>query len=500
MLKKIMPKALVLLSGLVVLSCEPEVDRLGEQFFPKTDVEEAHYDIVGYNINNKDTLRADNLELGNLMLGAFREQVFGTQKAAFVSQVRLENYAPDFGENPAVDSAVLVLKPLYDVRKPDEYEDGDYVFPDGDVAAKKKVISYPVHKYGKETLPNGEFTINVQEVTDYLGMVSSPKFSNKVVGLNPTLIGTKKFKGTVNEVNITKDEDNSTLYSHDASLRIPLDKAFIQSKIIDKEGTSVLADAASFIRHFRGVRVSVEENDGYLMSLDYSAMHIMVYYKNDKTENGTTTRVRQNFKMSLGAGNVRFGQYEYDRAGSAVATAMSNTNTVSGDKQLYLQGMGGPSVGLRVPASAISDLKQKFQNDKVGIMGAKIRLYLDGSWENDYELPAHFVFYQKKKNDFIPDMKVFSSIEGFSIFAFQNKTPKYYDIVVTETLKRIVEKEAKNQDFILEIGNWRVNTQTGQLYGFQYDTRAYTPHRMVFTGTQPGNDKKVQLIVTYAKN
>ena len=500
MIKNLFPKALLLLSGLMLLSCEPDTDRLGEQFFPKTHFEERNYDIIGYNINNADTLRADNLELVYLMLGAFNENVFGGQKASFVSQARLEKYAPDFGKNPVVDSAVLVLKPIYDVSGIKESEDGDYVFPEGNINAKKKVTWYPVFKYGNTALPHDGFTINVHEVTDYLGTIATANFSDKVVGFNPTKIGTKKFKGNVNAVSITKDEDNSSLYAHDASLRIPLDKAFIQSKIIDKKGSAELSDAASFVRYFKGLRVSVEENDGYLMSLDHSSMNIIIYYKNDKIEDGNTTRIRNQFTLPMGAGNVRFGQYEYQRTGSAVAAALNAINPSSGDEKLYLQGMGGSSVGLRIPPMVIKELKKQFHEEKVAILGAKIRLYIDSSWENVYELPSQFVIYQKNKSQFLSEMTTFSSLKNFSLFTFHQDSPKYYDIVITETLKNIVEKEEANEDFILHVGDWRVKDQSGGLYGFQYDTRAYAPHRLVLTGAKAQSDKGAKLIIKYVKN
>ncbi len=42
--------------------------------------------------------------------------------------------------------------------------------------------------------------------------------------------------------------------AENAGLRIPLDKDFFQSKIIDKKGSFELKDVASFIRYFRGFK------------------------------------------------------------------------------------------------------------------------------------------------------------------------------------------------------------------------------------------------------
>lgn len=35
------------------------------------------------------------------------------QKSAYVTQVRLSSYTPDFGTNPVLDSAVMLIKPSY---------------------------------------------------------------------------------------------------------------------------------------------------------------------------------------------------------------------------------------------------------------------------------------------------------------------------------------------------------------------------------------------------
>ena len=59
------------------------------------------------------------------------------------------------------------------------------------------------------------------------------------------------------------------------------------------------------------------------MKFNPGDMQIVVYYKKDVTANGTTTREKANFTMSLGSGNAKFSQIEYDRTGAAVATVLA---------------------------------------------------------------------------------------------------------------------------------------------------------------------------------
>src|SRR5690606_13896737 len=141
-----------------------------------------------------------------------------------------------------------------------------------------------------------------------------------------------------------------------------------------------LKDAASFIHYFRGVKLSVDENDGYLFRFTPESAKIIMYYKSDKTENGTVTRPQSSFKFTMGAPNAHIGLYTYNRIDTPVATIppASSSNTVMGDPKLYLQGMGGSSAGISIPASVIATLKDKFKNDKIGRseerrVGKKIR-------------------------------------------------------------------------------------------------------------------------------
>ncbi len=500
-IKNVFKTSMVIIAGsFVLIGCESEADNLGSQFFDQTAAEgvNASYDVVAYNINNNDTLRTDAIKLTNATLGAFTEPQFGMQKSSLVTQIRLTSYDPDFGVNAVVDSAVLVFKPQFPADSATTTTMDDYKWPDGDVAAKKEVKTYPITKYGKGSLP---LTLNVHEVDDFLGSGSDMVFSNKVVNYS-TLIGTSELSGKITSVKITKDSDNSEILVRDPSLRIPLEPTFFQNKIIAKKGQPELLNASNFIRYFKGVRLSVAENDGYIMKFNPGDMQIVVYYKKDVTANGTTTREKANFTMSLGSGNAKFSQIEYDRTGAAVATVLANSNSTTGDAKIYTQGMGGPSFGIRIPAATVAQLKDLYKNDKIGIISAKIKLFTDASvWNNKYEKPKAFTVRQKNLNTFLAELDAFGTMGTFQfVRAFNlDKNPAYYEVGLTQTLKNIIEKEAENRDLILEVGDFEINAQTGQRIGVNYNSRAYTPNRVVLVGTDPANANRAQLNIIYSK-
>lgn len=312
--------ASLLIGSLILWNCEPDADQLGSQFFQNGATgNEDYFDVIAYNVFNgtpgvlnSDSIRTDATRLQSATLGAFREPQFGLQKSSYVSQVRLSAYSPDFGTNPVLDSAVLVIKPLYASDSVRTTTQEDYIYPDGALPAKKVVNTYPILKYGQTKLNSKTiFNIKVQEVTQFLFANTDAAYSNKEVSTG-SVIGGRAFNGDISSVKITRDSDNSELFNRDANLRIPLDSTFFQNKII-KASAADLADAASFIRYFRGLRLSVDENDGYLFNFDPNSVTINLYYKKNKAATTTGEREAATFALDLGAANAHFNQITFDR-------------------------------------------------------------------------------------------------------------------------------------------------------------------------------------------
>lgn len=525
-IKKIFAFVGIIFLGLIIWSCESNADELGSQFFQNGVAQgnETAYDVIAYNINNNDTIRTDGAKLDSLVtLGAFSEPVFGMQKSSYITQMRLPVYSPDFGTNPKVDSVVLSIKPLYASDSVTTTTNSSYVYPDGNVDSKKVVNTYPVYKYGKAKIGGKtNFTLQVYEVADFLGSFTDKIYSNNTVAVGG-LLGTKTFDGNINTVQITKNSDNSSLWSTDnVSVRIPLDAAFFQNKIIAKQTTGELADAATFIRYFKGLKITVAEKDGYIFRFTPSSVAIKMYYKSDTTTNGTTTSTQKTFSFDLSPSyNAHYNQIQYDRTGSTVASAVSATpNTTTGDKLLYPQGMGGPGFGIKIPDATIQTVKNLYNQQKIGIISAKIRLYTDmSSWNNNYKKPWSFIVREKTIDavngntdlyTYMNDMIDLSGA-GYVLSRHYNysQNPAYYDISITKTFKNIIESGALDRYFIMNVGNYTIDPTTGMLKGYSgstqlkysqnFNTRPYTPQRVVLVGSDPANANRAQLIVTYGK-
>ncbi|MCS3529916.1 DUF4270 domain-containing protein [Chryseobacterium sp. JUb7] len=497
---------LAIFGSALLYNCEPDPDTLGEQLHLDDAAQgnEKSFSVIAFNIDNHDSIRSDASKLTSAVLGAFKEGQFGMQRASYLTQLRLSTYNPDFGTNAQVDSVVLVIKPTYASDSLTTTTDENYVYPDGNVDAKKVVNTYPVNKYGRA---KKQMTLQVHEVLDFLNSPSDSVKSNKTYAVNPTPLASKVFDGKVNTVTITKDSDASSLFATTTpAIRLQLTPSVFQSKIIAMKGKPELQDASNFIRHFRGLRISVLEDDGYLMQISPNDMELIMYYKSDKTENGTTTRPQTTYTFALGSANAHIGQYEYDRTGSAVASA-SIGNKVTGDEKLYTQGMGGNSIGIKIPSTTVDSLKNLYQNNKAAIISAKVRIYTDkNDWnKNTYAKPTAFTIIQKDKVDgvtkstFTTDLTEIAGSNNFAIYrAFKlDEEQAYYEFTVTKSVKDLVEAGKSNADkyFKIDLGSF-LTTTTGTLAGFQYTSRAYIRDRAVFIGND-GTNKKVSLRVIY---
>jgi hypothetical protein len=499
--------SMVIFGGMLVYNCEPDPDSLGEQLLldGAANGNEVAYDVTAYNINNNDSIRSDASKLGLATLGAFSESQFGMQKAAYYTQLRLPAYDPDFGASATVDSVVLVIKPTYASDSITTTTDENYVYPDGAIPAKKVFNRYPATKYGRTKINNGNLTVKVHEVTDFLNGYSDIAYSNNVYQTNLEL-GSKTFDGYVSSVAITKDSDNSSLFSSEVGFRIPLSASFFKTKIIDKKGQPELKDVTTFIRYFRGLKISASDPAGYLVQFSPSNVELVMYYKSIDT--GATTSTQKKYAFSIGNGNAHIGNYVYDRTGAAVK------DPAIGDKRLFAQGMGGNSIGVKFPVGTITELKKLYNEKKAAIISAKIRIYTDEIASAKFAKPSLMTIVQRDLDltkplaqqvttAFTNDLLLLSTTPNFAyIKAYDlNKNPSYYDFTVTQSLKDIVEAttpvDYSNKYFKIDMGNFISSSTTGALAGYQFTSRPFSLDRAVFVGNDPSNANKIQLRVTY---
>ena len=485
-MKKIKLFLFSLFFGSIAVGCNSDADDLGLQFFENNEAqgEQAAYDLVAYNVNNNDVVRSDSYSLKKATLGVFSEGQFGMQKSAYVTQVRLSKYAPDFGTNPVVDSVVLEIKPQYDATT--KAITTTNVTHEGQ-AAKQTLTKYKTVKYGNLA---ATMNIDVHEITTDLGAVGTEILSNSTVATSGVPLGTKAFSGDIYAVSINKTSDNTALLTREAGLRIPLNASYFETKIANKSGASELSNESNFVNYFKGLKISVQGIDGYLINFAPDQVTMTMYYKSGGKSN--------TFSFDLGSSNVHFSQISYNRS-TIFNNVMAGIDRTNGDPLLYMQGMGGPGAGIKIPENAIEALKTLRRDRRAAIVSAKIRLYTDTSvWNNSYTKPDNFLVKKEGETDFITDLKTMLYNNNFKLVTAYatNANPSYYDVNITKTVKDIVEQGQEAKDIILNIGSYLTN-YNGALVSEDYNTNVYSPNRAVFVGTNSVSQYRPRLLVTY---
>ena len=489
-MKKIKLFLFSLFLGSIAVGCNSDADDLGLQFFENNEAqgEQAAYDLVAYNVNNNDVVRSDSYSLKKATLGVFSEGQFGMQKTAYVTQVRMPSYAPNFGINPRVDSVVLEIKPQYDATT--KVVTTTNVTHEGQ-AAKQTLTKYETVKYGN---PAATMNIVVHEITTDLGAVGTEILSNSIVATSGVPLGTKAFSGDIYAVSINKTSDNTALLTREAGLRIPLNASYFETKIANKSGASELSNERNFINYFKGLKISVQENDGYLINFAPDQVTMTMYY----TYGDASDRKEGTYSFNLASPNVHFSQISYNRS-TIFNNVMAGIDRINGDPLLYMQGMGGPGAGIRIPENAIEALKTLRRDRRAAIVSAKIRLYTDTSvWNNSYTKPDNFLVKKEGETDFIADIKAMLYNNNFKLVTAYatNTNPSYYDVNITKTVKDIVEQGQEAKDIILNIGSYLTN-YNGALVSEDYNTNVYSPNRAVFVGTNSVSQYRPRLLVTY---
>lgn len=527
--------AIVVVVTLSAFSCEDDISDVGSGLLDSGSTANVMYvDLIAYNTNS-DSIRSDEKVLQNGILGVYEEPVFGRTKAKFISQARLGQLNPDFGANPAMDSVVLHIPVYYKNTTEDISVDTAYLYlaegeQPSDTATMRIKRTYKVDSiYGNTALP---MTLQVREVGEYLYSQDTTYFSNPAlrvrdqIDILPNVLGSAPVSNTITTYQIKAKNDIET-QAPVVAYKVKLDADYFKQKFIDNAGSN-LNDQASFIRNlFRGIELSVAEEQGFLFNFNPSLMAFTMYssYDNPTEDTGAEDyepRLQRTLGLSFASYwattpgfNVHINQYQHSNRSPQFVNSFTNPNTVSGDSRLYLNGLDGTKTVIKLNQDQLSQIRQNVLENDWAIVGAELNLYVDDNyglkkppylfgWNRYWEDPKH-------KNLNFTDLTAFYNSYPLSVQfnPMYNYTddPKVYTIRITDYIKGIVEGNTVYEDgsLILSLGNFLLTpsnsytTPVSATDPFAND-RAFNPHRVVLHGNATEQqDKKLQLKVYYTK-
>jgi hypothetical protein len=132
---------------------------------------------------------------------------------------------------------------------------------------------------------------NFQEAQEYFSTQQfSPSFVSDILYEGEVIISNKQILVEQDDNPETEEIDESEVSKRiEPGIRVPLNKAFFQQNILDKEGGSELVSQANFKEFLRGVHLSTTTiSDDIMMLLDMKDANITISYSYDSVDTNET--------------------------------------------------------------------------------------------------------------------------------------------------------------------------------------------------------------------
>lgn len=251
-----------------------------------------------------DSVRTDRTEFS--LLGSIYDTEFGVSSASVFTSFALSSAEYDFGEEPVLDSVVLMMQ---------------YNRYYGDTAAPQTIHVYPLQEKIEDTLYSSNNLFEYDESADYANSYTHhPRPTDSVT------IDTNMYAPHV---------------------RIPMSDEF-GNFLLNAEDTD-MENTENFVDFFKGLYITTEQEtqpgSGSLVSykLTGNQSRIRIYYHN---QDDTAS-----FDYIVGDATPRTNHYEhnYDLASEEFKQQLIEGDTTLGNEKLYLQTLAGVRVKVRIP-------------------------------------------------------------------------------------------------------------------------------------------------------
>ena len=248
-------------------------------------------------------------------------------------------------------------------------------------------------------------------------------------------------------------------------LRIPIDKDYMQSKIIDQEGNIDLANQDNFSLYFKGLFLSAYDfSDPLLLMLNYSDASINIVYEydkynrngtNDDTSDDTIDREEKTFKLNLTGNQINI--IKQDPYSIEISNALTSTNEDL--KRVYLKGGEGIMMEINLfddgtGSDILGEIKSKgwlineanltmyIDKDAVDISGGIIepsRIYL---YDIESKAPVIDYFVDQSQGQKPKDQK---TVHSGLIEIDEDRNGIKYKIRISEHVKNIIRNDSLNK-------------------------------------------------------
>ena len=418
---------------LMVQACDSEFSEIGTDIvgIPNFEIKNRAYPITTY---NKKITEFESSNLGNNLLGFYKDAVFGTSKASFVGQILPSDFTPTFGDNPQITSVILTI-PYSSIATVGEEETtyeldllygtesiqlsiykNDFLLRSFDPST---ALGDPQNYYSDGSLTSGQL-IESSQLEGQL-LYSDATYFPSSLSIPLT---------TLNE-ETDVSEVTSTLIP---SLRIDLfnnpdhqspPRAFWEDLIFSLENNEATNSSDGFYNYFRGLYFKAEansDNEGHMMQLQLAGAqsNLTINYSYGQTDD----RSQGEYVLSFSGNNVAI--FDNDFNPSILQTINDTSTDLEGDDFLYLKGGEGSMAVIELFAededgntfadylSEFRDIDNEIITPKRLINEAFLEFYVEETLSND-DIPKRVYLYDLDNNITVFDYALDQSINTTSL-------------------------------------------------------------------------------------
>lgn len=423
-------------------SCNKDPYQVGIKLLPGTDTltiktsDTASF--VAYSVL-QDSIRTDETTLS--ILGSLADPIFGTTTAGLYMQYRLSAEAPDFGTNPVLDSIVLQI-------------------PYGTIYGDTNAL---------QTLKVYEMSRDIHIDSSYYSTSAIPTYGTPIA--NYTFRPARHDSLTIGGVKKTP------------AIRFSLNKLtnYFGNKLLTAP-SSALSTNVNFLEFMKGLYIesSTAAYGGALLSFDPTSLNsnIVMYFHNAENDS-----LHFNFVgNSLCARFNHFDHAHYTTADPDLRQQVIQHDTSLGKNNLFIQGLGGIRVRIRMPF-----LKSFGKSGKIAINSALLTLN-NAQSDTTLQPPVKLTLVAV---DSVGNVSfIVDGNEGASYFGgYYNTGARHYRFRISRYMQEVVDGVRKLSDMYLMAND--------------PSTNVLVPNRVKLTGTSPQNPlssgDRISLEVIYTK-
>jgi hypothetical protein len=210
--------------------------------------------------------------------------------------------------------------------------------PNGDFNESQAYFS---NKSASATEPISDTALEGEELI----MLTAPETSH--LGNNIIKISEEGFVLTEPDNEEDEDTDPQIVSRVSPGIRLRLDPAYWQNKIIDKEGDLVLSTQNNFSEYFKGLyfKAEAEQNNGSFLILNIGAQTsvVTIYYTRQtlSTSDDDAETEQTSFDLRFGPNRINFMLNNF-------TTPINSGDPNTGDSRLYLKGGEGSFANIKL--------------------------------------------------------------------------------------------------------------------------------------------------------